>query len=95
VIGKPRVQSWVNPRDAERAERRDKWRQRETGLVVKSLAKDAALAPGPVKEVRLLGYKGRIQWAQTDEGLVVTLPDKSPCDYAVTLKIWKRDVVSD
>ena len=56
-------------------------------LVVKSLAQDSSLAKGNVKRVQLLGYKGTLDWRQTAEGLVVTLPEKPPCDYAVTLKI--------
>ena len=40
-----------------------------------------------VKRVELLGYKGKLVWEQTTRGLVVTLPEKAPCDYAVTLKI--------
>jgi alpha-L-fucosidase len=50
-------------------------------LVVKSLAGEN------VKRVELLGHRGKLQWKQTDEGLVVTLPGKAPCDFAVTLKI--------
>ena len=50
-------------------------------LVVKSLTGQG------VKRVELLGYKGKLQWEQTSEGLVVTLPEKAPADFAVTLKI--------
>jgi alpha-L-fucosidase len=50
-------------------------------LVVRSLAGQ------PVKRVELLGYTRQLQWAQTAEGVVVTLPEKPPCDFAVTLKV--------
>ena len=50
-------------------------------LVVKSLA---GMHP---KRVELLGYKGKLQWEQTNEGLVIKLPEKAPSDFAVTLKI--------
>jgi alpha-L-fucosidase len=40
-----------------------------------------------VKRVELLGYKGKLKWERTSKGLVVTLPDKAPSDFAVTLKI--------
>ena len=56
-------------------------------LIVKSLARNENLAQGSIKDVRLLGYQGRLRWTQTAEGLVVSLPDKPPCDYAVALKI--------
>jgi alpha-L-fucosidase len=50
-------------------------------LVVQSLAGQN------VKRVKLLGHKGKLRWEQTAKGLVVTLPAKPPCDFAVTLKI--------
>jgi alpha-L-fucosidase len=45
-----------------------------------------------VKRVELLGYRGKLQWERTREGLVVTLPEKSPCGFAVTLKISGVDL---
>jgi alpha-L-fucosidase len=39
-----------------------------------------------VSRVTLLGH-GKVNWQQTASGLAVTLPETSPCDYAVTLKI--------
>jgi alpha-L-fucosidase len=56
-------------------------------LVVKSLASDSAEANAGVTDVRLLGYDGELKWKQTADGLVVELPDKAPCDYAVALRI--------
>jgi alpha-L-fucosidase len=41
----------------------------------------------PVEKVRLLGHRAKISWKQTDQGLVIQLPAKQPCDYAFTLKI--------
>jgi alpha-L-fucosidase len=52
-------------------------------LVVKSLADGTH----PVKNVVLLGYDGELSWTQSDKGLVVELPAKPPCDFAVALKI--------
>ena len=52
-------------------------------LVMKSLPDGA----GRVKSVRLLGFSGKLNWSQTVEGLVVSLPVQRPCDYAITLKI--------
>ncbi len=50
-------------------------------LVVRSLANRN------VQRVQLLGHRGRLKWQQTDQGLVVALPARPPCDFAVTLKI--------
>ncbi|BDI33227.1 hypothetical protein CCAX7_52780 [Capsulimonas corticalis] len=52
-------------------------------LVVRSLAS----ASGKIRDVRLLGHSGKITWAQTGDGLAVTLPDRKPCDYVYTLQI--------
>ena len=56
-------------------------------LVIRALARDKQPHSFPVKQVRLLGHRGRISWQQTDQGLEVQLPEKQPCDYAYTLKI--------
>jgi alpha-L-fucosidase len=56
-------------------------------LVVKSLAATGPELLRSSKPVQLLGYKGKLDWKQTEEGLCVQLPPKAPCDYAVTLKI--------
>ena len=52
-------------------------------LVVKSLAS----ASGKISEVSLLGSGAKLDWTQTNEGLVVTLPAQKPCDYVFALKI--------
>src|SRR6478736_6018170 len=49
-------------------------------LLIKSLAGQK------VKRVELLGYSGRVKSEPTPAGLLVMLPAKSPCDFAVTLK---------
>jgi alpha-L-fucosidase len=46
-----------------------------------------SLASQPVKRVELLGHRGKLKWERTREGLVVTLPEKAPSNFAVTLKI--------
>ena len=50
-------------------------------LVVKSLG-----GKNP-KRVELLGYKSKLQWERTSDGLMVSLPQNAPSKYAVTLKI--------
>ena len=51
--------------------------------VIRSLADGA----GKITDVKLLGSREKLTWQQTDEGLVVTLPAKKPCDFAYGLKI--------
>jgi len=46
-------------------------------LIVRSLATPA----GKVRKVNLLGHGGKIAWEQTEAGLVVTMPEKKPCDH--------------
>jgi alpha-L-fucosidase len=57
-------------------------------LVVKSLATPA----GKITNVNLLGNPGNLVWSQTDEGLVVTMPDKKPCEHVFALKIAGQDL---
>ncbi|MCW3062130.1 MAG: hypothetical protein JWQ02_3951, partial [Capsulimonas sp.] len=52
-------------------------------FIVRSLASGS----GKIRDVRLLGHPGKLAWSQTDRGLVVTLPDRKPCDYVYTLQI--------
>ncbi len=56
--------------------------------VVKSLATNSPhIAGRKVADVSLLGYGGKMQWTQDEQGLNVKLPDQPPCASAVTLKI--------
>jgi alpha-L-fucosidase len=50
---------------------------------IRSLAKDQ----NQVRQVRLLGHSGKLDWTQTAEGLEVSLPAEAPCEFAVTLEI--------
>ncbi len=40
-----------------------------------------------VKNVVLLGFRGRLKWTQDEKGLTVQMPDQKPCDHAIALKI--------
>jgi alpha-L-fucosidase len=62
-------------------------------LVVRSLGKSSPVAEGEIQEVRLLGHDGKLPWSQSDEGLIVTLPEKKPCEYAFALKITGQKLV--
>lgn len=54
-------------------------------LTVRTLGTGGPVAD--INEVRLLGYDKPLSWRRTPEGLVVTLPEKRPCEHAYTLKI--------
>ena len=55
-------------------------------LLVASLARPA----GKIESVRLLGSGDAVVWSQQDDGLLVTLPAKKPCDHAFALKVEGR-----
>jgi alpha-L-fucosidase len=56
--------------------------------VIKSLAaKSPLMGERKVAQVSLLGYDGKIEWTQDEQGLNVKLPGQPPCASAVTLKI--------
>ena len=61
-------------------------------LVVKSLAKPAGQNGKAITSVSLLGYNGKLDWKQTAEGLVVTLPAEKPSEYTAALKIIGTDL---
>jgi alpha-L-fucosidase len=56
-------------------------------LVIKSLAAGNPLAEGDVTDVKLLGHEGKLSWSRTADGLVVTMPDRKPCDHAFVVEI--------
>ena len=45
------------------------------------------LTVGMIKKVSLLGYKGEIPFQQTEQGLELTLPTKSPNKYVAVVKV--------
>jgi len=53
-------------------------------VVFKSLAVDQAKK---IEKVQMLGLDSVLEWEQTTEGLVVTLPQEHPCEEAYCLKI--------
>jgi hypothetical protein len=56
--------------------------------VIKSLATGSPHLEGrKVADVGLLGYGGKIEWTQDDQGLNVKLPDAPPSASAVTLRV--------
>lgn len=57
-------------------------------IVIRSLATPA----GKIADVLLLGHAGPLDWKQTEQGLVVTLPAQKPCDLAVAFQISAGDL---
>jgi alpha-L-fucosidase len=56
-------------------------------MLIRSLGAYMRLLDGPVGKVELLGFRGKLDFAQKPEGLEVTLPAKPPCDHAQVLRI--------
>jgi len=56
-------------------------------LKIKSLGADAKYFNKPVKDVKLLGYKGKVQWKLEGDGLVVTCPTEMPFATAIVFRI--------
>lgn len=59
----------------------------ENQLTIRCLAKTDDPGVNHIKRVELLGYKGRLSFTQTTDGLVVQLPDKKISDLTCSLKI--------
>ena len=56
-------------------------------ITIQSLAKPAGSDVNRIKKISLLGYKGKITWEQTPDGLTVTLPEEKVSEYTAALKI--------
>jgi alpha-L-fucosidase len=56
-------------------------------VVIKSLAKTDDSSVNKIKRVNLLGYKGKLKFTQTDQGLMVELPAQKLSDLTCSLKI--------
>ena len=61
-------------------------------ITVRSLAKPAGESINNITAVSLLGYDGKLDWKQTADGLVVTLPEKKVSEYTTGLKIIGSDL---
>jgi alpha-L-fucosidase len=62
----------------------------ENQLTIRALAKTDDPGANHIERVELLGYKGRLSFTQTTDGLVVKLPDKKVSDLTCALKITAR-----
>jgi len=56
-------------------------------VTIKSLPQDKKMWYGKIREVRMLGDDKPLKWTQDQNGLIVQLPDKQPCNYAFVIKI--------
>jgi len=61
-------------------------------LTVRSLAKPAGENVNNITGVSLLGYEGKLEWKQSADGLVVTLPAQKVSEYTAVLKITGSDL---
>jgi alpha-L-fucosidase len=56
-------------------------------ILIRSLAKPQDSNVNRIQRITLLGYRGKLDWKQTAEGLLVTLPEKKVSEYTAALKI--------
>jgi len=60
------------------------WPEKEASVPALGLA--SATAPGKIRKVELLGYKGELKWKQDEAGLKVEMPAEKISDIGITLK---------
>ncbi|WP_291098812.1 MULTISPECIES: alpha-L-fucosidase [unclassified Flavobacterium] len=56
-------------------------------IKIKSLATDAKIFDKKINSVKLLGYKGKLQWKQEADGLLITNPKKMPFATSIVFEI--------
>jgi alpha-L-fucosidase len=61
------------------------WPERQA--VIKPLGANSSVEKVKIKNVDLLGFKGKVKWTQDEKGLTVQMPERKPCDHAIALKI--------
>ena len=55
--------------------------------LIRPLATVSSYSPPKIRHVEMLGYQGKLEWAQDEQGLTVVMPEQKPCAYAIALKI--------
>ena len=58
---------------------------RDGKLRIRALANHAK--PGIISALRMLGHEGKLTWERTNDGLIVSLPEKMPCEHAFAIEI--------
>jgi alpha-L-fucosidase len=56
-------------------------------LTLRSLARPKGANFNQIDQITLLGFQGKLDWNQSAEGLVVTLPDRKVSEFTAALKI--------
>jgi alpha-L-fucosidase len=59
----------------------------EKAAVVNALGLASDQAPGRIRNVELLGYKGDLKWQQDESALRVEMPAEKISDIGITLKV--------
>jgi len=59
-------------------------------ITIESLGSRAALKPGEIKKVTMLGVDEELEWDHRGEGLTIKTPKSKPCKYAYTFKIIRK-----
>jgi alpha-L-fucosidase len=60
----------------------------EKGILIHSLSNNSELIRGQhISSVKLLGFKGKLKWHQTDDGLKISLPVNAPTEIVSALEI--------
>jgi alpha-L-fucosidase len=59
----------------------------EKAAVVNALGLASEQAPGQIRNVELLGYKGELKWKQSESSLRVEMPAEKLSDIGITLKV--------
>jgi alpha-L-fucosidase len=58
-----------------------------TQLKIKSLSANSKSFSKPIKDVKLLGYNGKLKWKLEADGLAITCPEKMPFATSIVFKI--------
>jgi alpha-L-fucosidase len=62
------------------------WPEKQT-VINKPLATNGNVEKVKVRNVELLGFRGKVKWTQDEQGLTVQMPEQKPCDHAIALRI--------
>ena len=57
---------------------------------IESLGSRAALLPGEIKNITMLGVDEELKWEHRPEGLFINTPTEKPCNYAFSFKIERQ-----
>ena len=61
------------------------WPQKQVTIV--PLGTNSKQQAGKIQNVELLGFGGKLEWTQNEQGLVVQVPQEPPCKHAFALKV--------